>query len=75
MVQLSHLYMTTLAPRTGISTQKVLKKQLLDEKMNKPGLMKAWLVLGWFFFFFFFADETGVEKTPDVAHSGSGIQI
>ena len=78
MVQLSHLYMTTLAPRTGISTQKVLKKQLLDEKMNKPGLMKAWLELGWFFFCFFcffFADETGVEKTPDVAHSGSGIQI
>ena len=46
MVQLSHLYMTTLASRTGISTQKLLKKQLLDEKMNKPGIMKAWLELG-----------------------------
>ena len=42
--------MTTLAPRTGISTQKVLKKQLLDEKTNKPGIMKTWLELVLFFF-------------------------
>ena len=62
MVQVSHLYMTTLAPRTGISTQKVLKKQLLDEKRNKPGIMKAWLEFGCFFFFLL-AGERGVEKT------------